>query len=443
MTAVSTAILLLARLPEGPAALREFEDLANTLTNRWQQVVIPCPVAGADDVLFAVRSALAQGVERIVALPLLVPIVTLREWKVAEQFRVLGRRFTGVTFHMAQAFGPTDAAQALAENVRERVAQSPEMNVEHLAVILVDRGPTTAIDSAAAKGVAGAERLSEAPDFQTKEDATAAWETGASLRSAPATPLGPGLPKTTNRKESAAELAGLARLTFEFGAGVTVDYAVGAGLNAVRDRQARLGVRHILLAAGELFTIDATELPMLPPFWRRETVLRQLEERWQTALKDQSLVPQVWDEVAREIHAPEEEAALLRDLNAQIALLPPTAPSAQEALLQPALPEAIAAASEAYRAVLAEIERGLQTVTGRPTVPSKAPGWVGVSCETEEMAVWLLRAVIVENVMVRREGSVLYLPAGPDYQAGDIRRLVGVVGRAARYFAQRQLRTCS
>ena len=46
-------------------------------------------------------------------------------------------------------------------------------------------------------------------------------------------------------------------------------------------------------------------------------------------------------------------------------------------------------------------------------VPSKAPGWIGILCDSEEMAIWLMRAIIVENVMVRRESDVLHLPAGP------------------------------
>ena len=44
-------------------------------------------------------------------------------------------------------------------------------------------------------------------------------------------------------------------------------------------------------------------------------------------------------------------------------------------------------------------------------VRSKAPGWAGIRCDSEEMAIWLMRAIIVENVMVRREDDVIYLPA--------------------------------
>jgi hypothetical protein len=59
---------------------------------------------------------------------------------------------------------------------------------------------------------------------------------------------------------------------------------------------------------------------------------------------------------------------------------------------------------EAEEQVAAEIERGIKLVTRLSFIPSKTPGWVGVRCDSEEMAIWLLRAIIVENVMVQREG---------------------------------------
>ncbi len=32
------------------------------------------------------------------------------------------------------------------------------------------------------------------------------------------------------------------------------------------------------------------------------------------------------------------------------------------------------------------------------------------------MALWLLRAIVAENVTVRREETVLWFPAGPDFR---------------------------
>ncbi len=104
-------------------------------------------------------------------------------------------------------------------------------------------------------------------------------------------------------------------------------------------------------------------------------------------------------------------------------------------LLEPALPAQARAAPEAYRAAVEATERGIRAVTGLGTLPSRSPGWVGVRCASEEMAVWLLRAVVVENVLARREGEILYLPANPKSATPDAtRRVVEVMDRACRYW---------
>ncbi|MDB5348275.1 MAG: cobalamin [Schlesneria sp.] len=99
---------------------------------------------------------------------------------------------------------------------------------------------------------------------------------------------------------------------------------------------------------------------------------------------------------------------------------------------------------EQYQAVVAEIERGIKLVTSLPVITSKIPGWVGVRCESEEMAVWLMRAIIVENIMVRREGDVLYLPAGPRFTVKrEIKNVITAIAKTVHYwsthlFARRQ-----
>ena len=90
---------------------------------------------------------------------------------------------------------------------------------------------------------------------------------------------------------------------------------------------------------------------------------------------------------------------------------------------------------EQYEAVVTEIERGIRLVTGLSTVPSRTPGWVGVRCESEEMAVWLMRAIIVENVMVRREGEFLYLPAGPQFTVKrEIKNVITSIAKTVHYW---------
>jgi sirohydrochlorin cobaltochelatase len=92
---------------------------------------------------------------------------------------------------------------------------------------------------------------------------------------------------------------------------------------------------------------------------------------------------------------------------------------------------------EKYEEVVAEIRRGIEMVTGLKTHESKTLGWVGVECNDEPMACWLLRAIIVENVMVRREGSVLYLPAGPQFTIKrEIKNVITSVAKTVHYWKE-------
>lgn len=104
-------------------------------------------------------------------------------------------------------------------------------------------------------------------------------------------------------------------------------------------------------------------------------------------------------------------------------------------LLEPVHEAAIAAKPEPYARVVAEIERGLTQVTGLPTVRSAVPGWVGLECTDDEMAIWLLRAIVVENVTVRREDRVLWFPAGPDFRIDrEIKNVITVVAKTVHYW---------
>jgi hypothetical protein len=106
-------------------------------------------------------------------------------------------------------------------------------------------------------------------------------------------------------------------------------------------------------------------------------------------------------------------------------------------LLEPVHAEAIAADPAGYERVLAELERGLHQVTGLPVRRSDVPGWIGLECADEAMALWLLRAVVVENVAVRREGVVLWFPAGPGFRLErEIKNVVTVAAKTAHYWRE-------
>jgi hypothetical protein len=90
---------------------------------------------------------------------------------------------------------------------------------------------------------------------------------------------------------------------------------------------------------------------------------------------------------------------------------------------------------EAYQGVANEIRRGIELVTQLKTMESESLGWVGILCDDEAMAVWLMRAIIVENVMVRREKEILFVPAGPGFTIKrEIKNVITSVAKTVHYW---------
>ena len=112
-------------------------------------------------------------------------------------------------------------------------------------------------------------------------------------------------------------------------------------------------------------------------------------------------------------------------------------PPHRDTLLEPVPPDEVKADMESYERVVSEIERGWRLVTGLPTVRSEKLGWIGLQCQDEEMALWILRAIVVENVCVRREGNILYLPAGPAFRIDkEIKNVITVVAKTHHYWTE-------
>ncbi len=105
-------------------------------------------------------------------------------------------------------------------------------------------------------------------------------------------------------------------------------------------------------------------------------------------------------------------------------------------LLEAATPADVARRPGEHAAVVAEICRGVQMVTGLRAAASPHPGWVRVTCERESMTSWLLRAIVTENVSARQEGGWLDLPAGPNYRVEkEIKNVITSMAKTCHYWS--------
>jgi sirohydrochlorin cobaltochelatase len=104
-------------------------------------------------------------------------------------------------------------------------------------------------------------------------------------------------------------------------------------------------------------------------------------------------------------------------------------------LLEPGSPAAIAADPERYEEVAEEICRGVRMTTDLDAEPSPTPGWVRVLGLSDGMAGWLLRAIVMENVAVHRDGVTLDLPAAPHFRLEkEIKNVVTVIAKTSHYW---------
>jgi sirohydrochlorin cobaltochelatase len=104
-------------------------------------------------------------------------------------------------------------------------------------------------------------------------------------------------------------------------------------------------------------------------------------------------------------------------------------------LLEPGALVEIDANTGRYQEVVEEIVRGVRLVTGLAAQASSLTGWVRVECHSDAMAGWLLRAIVMENVSARCEGSALDLPAGPGYRVEkEIKNVVTVIAKTCHYW---------
>jgi sirohydrochlorin cobaltochelatase len=95
----------------------------------------------------------------------------------------------------------------------------------------------------------------------------------------------------------------------------------------------------------------------------------------------------------------------------------------------------IDAEPDRYRQVVEEICRGIGMVTDLKAAPSPVPGWVRVECASAATAGWLARAIVMENVSARSEGTWLDLPAAPGHRLEkEIKNVITVMAKTCHYW---------
>ncbi len=106
-------------------------------------------------------------------------------------------------------------------------------------------------------------------------------------------------------------------------------------------------------------------------------------------------------------------------------------------LLEPGRAGDIDREPDRHAEVAEEICRGVMMTTLLDTNVSPVAGWVRVSCLSEAMTGWLLRAIVMENVAARGEGVWLDLPAAPHFRLEkEIKNVVTVIAKTSHYWLE-------
>lgn len=104
-------------------------------------------------------------------------------------------------------------------------------------------------------------------------------------------------------------------------------------------------------------------------------------------------------------------------------------------LLEAPTPEEVDAEPAGYQLVCDEIVRGIRMTSGLIARPGPEPGWLTVACHSTEMAEWLLRAVMAENVFTRRREDAIQVPAGPTFRlVKEVKNVVVALAKTGHYW---------
>jgi hypothetical protein len=104
--------------------------------------------------------------------------------------------------------------------------------------------------------------------------------------------------------------------------------------------------------------------------------------------------------------------------------------AAQSPLVEPAASNE-GAYVEGDASASSAMARRIHDETGLRSPHHQYAGWLGVECSTVRAAVWMMRALVVSNVLSRREGDVLFVPVNPMGDPGG-ERVSGALARIHR-----------
>ena len=159
-----------------------------------------------------------------------------------------------------------------------------------------------------------------------------------------------------------------------------------------------------------------------------------------------TLLPTEYQETYEQIEPkPMRSAGLKYDADGQVAwdqiwgsfcdLAMAGGPPHKGRLLEPGAQADIDAAFDRYDEVADEICRGIRMVTGLRAYVAPDPGWICVTCHGDAMAGWLVRAIAMENVAVRRRGAILELPVSPHFRLDkEIKNVITVIAKTCHYW---------
>ena len=473
---IPTALLLIGYGYQDPVQWANFQHLAFRLTERLNRLVIPCPLdqslspslsrslslSKGNPILGGIRRGIQQGVVKFVALPLFLSLAEYRENAIAEAITWASRRWPFLTFHLSP---PLDWARwtriFVAQLSKE---QDRGENLSETGILLVGQGG----EGREVRGdLAKLGRL-------LFEASGAKWLELAFVEQAR-----PDLATAMQQMLAVGVKQVILQPAFLFGG--THRAKIFEIISDFSDVQCHLGStvdqgELLLDLLAQQYTNTLQDDTLLPVSWdevRREIEVRnpshQPKRDGIAALgtprpsdegqfddlteRINAILPPRYQNGVQVSAAPMTSAGLQFNEDGTIAwdamwgLDDPESPFCELALaggpphrgtlLEAARGDDCLAEPSKYAAVLAELQRGIRLVTGLSTVSSPVAGWIGLQCATQEMAIWLLRAIIVENVMVRREGTVLYLPASPHFTlAGEIKNVVTVVAKTVHYWTE-------